>query len=447
MIEMSPEFMTLVMLGAIMLFVITGFPLGPAIGALALIIGGVTLGFDVAAEIIYAQSYALITSYVVIALPLFIFMGILLENSGIVEKLYDALYVWFGGLRGGLAVVTIMIGTVLAACVGVIAASISLLALVTLPSMIKRGYAKDLASGTVCAGGTLGILIPPSIMLVIYGPLAQISIGKLLMGAFFPGLLLAALYIAYILLRCFFDPKAGPAIPVEERHVPFVKKTGMLAYSLGPPAFIILSVLGVIFFGIAPPTEAAATGSLASVLLVIGYRKFSFELLEKVAVDTMKITSLSMLVGALCVGFAGIFMRLGCAEVVTNLIIGMPYGKWGAFIFIQFVIFILGFLIDWIGIIFIVIPIITPMVPRLGFDPLWFAIMTCVNFQTSFMTPPMAFAIFFLKGAADPKLGITTMDIIRGVAPFVICILIGLALCICFPEIITWLPSKMIKPF
>jgi tripartite ATP-independent transporter DctM subunit len=297
MIELSPQFITFLMFGGILVFVITGYPLGAGIGGLTIIIGGLTLGFNVAAEIIYAQTYGIATSYVICALPLFIFMGVVLESSGIVERLYASLYIWLGGLRGGLAVVTVIIGTVLAACVGVIAASVCLLALVALPSMIKRGYAKDLASGTVCASGTLGILIPPSIMLVIYGPLSQLSVGKLFMGAFGPGFLLSALYIVYILLRCFFDRQAGPAIPVEERQIPLPKKIGMLFYSLAPPVFIILSVLGVMFFGIAPPTEAAASGALASLLLVAGYGNFSMGMLRKACVDTVRITSLAMWVG------------------------------------------------------------------------------------------------------------------------------------------------------
>jgi tripartite ATP-independent transporter DctM subunit len=447
MIDLSPEVLTLTMLGGILVFVMTGYPLGVGIGALTLLVGGVVLGFEVTAEIMYAQTYGLCTSYILVALPLFIIMGVLLENTGIVERLYSVLYVWMGALRGGLAAVTIVIGTVIAACVGVIAASVTLLALVALPSMVNRGYNKSLAAGTCAAGGTLGILIPPSIMLVLYGPLAKLSVGKLFMGAFFPGFLLSTLYVLYILIRCYLQRQDGPAIPVEERNIPLAKKIGMLLYSLVPPAILVLSVLGAIFFGIAPPTEAAGTGALAAGVLVICYRRFSWKVLKKTCYDTLKITSFAMFVGAMSVAFTGVFMRLGCGEVITNFIMTFPFGKWGAFSFIMFVLFLLGFFIDWVGIVFIMVPILTPLVPKMGFDPLWFAIMVCVNFQMSFLTPPIAFGIFFVKGAADPALGITTMDIIRGVWPFVIIVMITLGLLIVFPEIITWLPSKMITGF
>ena len=447
MIELSPEILTFIMFFGILIFVVTGYPLGVGLGALTLLVGGVTLGFDVTAEIMYAQTYGLCSSYVLVAMPLFVIMGVLLENTGIVDRLYSILYVWLGGLRGGLAAVTIVIGAIMAACVGVIAASVTLLTLVALPSMVKRGYSKSLAAGTCAAGGTLGILIPPSIMLVIYGPLAQLSVGKLFMGAFIPGFLLSALYIAYILIRCYLRPQDGPAIPVEDRNVPLGKKIGLLLYSLVPPAVLVLSVLGAIFFGIAPPTEAAASGALAAGVLVICYRRFNWKLLQKTCVETLKITSFAMFVGAMSVAFTGVFMRLGCGDVITNFILEFPFGRWGAFTFIMFVLFALGFFIDWVGIVFIMVPIITPLVPKMGFDPLWFALMVCVNFQMSFMTPPMAFAIFFVKGSADPALGITTMDIIRGVGPFVILIMIGLGLCVAFPSIITWLPSQMITGF
>jgi len=359
--------------------------------------------------------------------------------------MYEALYLWLSGLRGGLAIITVLIGTILAACVGIIGASVSMLALLALPAMLRRGYSKSLASGAVCAGGSLGILIPPSIMLVIYGPMANISVGKLFMGAFIPGFVLSGLYITYIAIRCFSQPRIAPAVPVEERAVPFGKKTALLASSLVPPAILVLSVLGSIFFGIAPPTEAAAVGAFAATLLTIAYRRFSFGVLKETATQTLKVTSMILLIGGLSFVFVGVFIPAGGAKVVKEVILAAPGGSWGAFAMIMFIMFLLGFFIDWIGIIFIMIPILSPIAPELGFDPLWFALMICVNLQMSFMTPPFAPAIFYLRGSVPPELEVTMGDIIRGVFPFVILIMIGLGLCVAFPQIILWLPSMMIK--
>jgi tripartite ATP-independent transporter DctM subunit len=365
--------------------------------------------------------------------------------SGITEKMFSSLYTWLGGLRGGLAIVTILVGTILAACVGVIGASVTAMTLVCLPPMVRRGYDKALACGAVCAGGTLGILIPPSVMLVVYGPMATLSVGKLFMGAFMPGFMLSGLYLLYIAVRSYLEPELAPAVPLEERRVPLLKKTVDLIVSLVPPSILVVAVLGAIFFGVATPTEAAAVGALATTLLVVAYRKFSFAALKETALETMKISGMILLIGAVSFAFVGIFVRAGCGDVIKEFILKAPGGRWGIFFIIQLIIFILGFVLDWLGILFILVPIITPAATELGFDPIWFAMMVCVNLQTSFMTPPFAYAIFYLKGAAAPELGVTVGDIIRGVVPFVILILVGLALCIAFPEIILWLPAKMIK--
>lgn len=282
-------------------------------------------------------------------------------------------------------------------------------------------------------------------MLVIYGPMANISVGKLFMAAFFPGFVLSALYCTYIALRCFFQPKIAPAVPVEERTVPFIKKTIMLLTSLVPPTLLILAVLGSIFLGIAPPTEAAAVGAFAATILTIAYRRFSLDVLKDTASQTLKVTSMILLIGGLSFAFVGVFIATGCGKVVEAVILGAPGGHWGAFAMVMFIIFLLGFFIDWIGIIFIMVPIIAPIAPALGFDPLWFGMMIVINLQMAFMTPPMAAAIFYLRGSAAPELGVTMGDIIRGVFPFVGLIMIGLGLCVAFPQLILWLPSLMIK--
>jgi len=444
MIELSPEITTIIMLGAIVLGVLTGFPLAIPIGGVGVIMGYLLFGPS-SFEIIYSRVFSLVTSYTLLAVPLFVFMGSMLEHSGIAEKMYDALYLWLGGLKGGLAIITVLIGTIMAACVGIIAASITMLALVALPAMLKRGYNKSLASGAVVAGGCLGILIPPSIMLVIYGPMAWISVGKLFMAAFFPGFTLSALYCLYIGLRCYLQPQIAPVIPPEERQVPFLKKTALLATSLLPTAILIIAVLGVIFLGIAAPTEAAATGAFVATILAIVYRQFNLQILKGTALVTLRLTSMILLIGSCAFAFVGIFLSAGCGDVIENLILGTPGGKWGAFAVVMFIVFLLGFFIDWIGILFIIVPIISPLAPVLGFNELWFAMMICVNLQMSFMTPPFAPGIFFLRGTASEELGLTMAEIIRGVIPFVILVMVGLGLCIAFPQIILWLPSQMIK--
>ncbi len=442
--ELSPELVTILMLGGILVFVMTGFPLAYVIGAIGVIMGFFLWGFNGIGEIYVLRTYRLMVNYVLFAVPLFVFMGSMLERSGIIEKLYSSLYLWLGGLRGGLAVVTVLVGTVMAATVGVITASVTLLTLVALPSMIKRGYSKSFAAAACTAGGILGILIPPSIMIVVYGPMAEISVGKMFFGAFIPGFTLAIGYTAYIVIRARAQPDIGPPVPKEERAIPFMKKTRILAVSMVPPAILIMSVLGAIFFGIASPTEAAAAGAFMATMLTIVYRRFTFNVLKDVMTTTLRLSGFILLVGCMSFAFVGVFLGYGCGEVVTDFILGMPGGKWGAFAIIMFMVFLLGFFIDWIGILFIMVPIITPIFEELGFHPIWAAVMVCVNLQTSFMTPPFAMGIYICRGAADPSLGITVMDIIRGIIPYVLIVLVVMVLLVIFPQLITWLPGLMI---
>ena len=443
-LDLSPLAIVLLMFGGLLIGVLLGFPLFYSLGAVALLVGLITLGPAVF-KILHLRVLGQLYNYTFLAVPLFVFMGIMVEKSGAAEKLYDGILMTFGGLRGGLAIGTILMGTVLAACVGVVAASVTTMALIAAPTMLKRGYSKELVSGSVCAGGTLGILIPPSIMLVIYGPMAQISVGKLFMAAFMPGFLLSGLYILYIIVICKLRPEMAPTLGAEERAIPLATKLIGLAKGLLPPLFIILAVLGSIFFGIATPTEAAAVGCVAATLLSVVYKRFSIKMLKDASRDTLKIGAMAMAVGLGASMFTGVFLRLGGGDAVSSLILGAPGGKWGIFAIIMFMIFILGMFIDWIGILFVMIPLVSPIGAALGFDPLWFAMMLCINLQMSFLTPPFAYAIFYLKGLAPPEWGLETGHIIRGVIPFVIIIMIGMALCIIFPDIILWLPHLMIK--
>lgn len=434
------------MLGGVFALVLTGFPIAFVIGSVSFIVGFLIFGPNTTFHILYSRFYGLSLNYPYLAVPLFTFMGVVLQHSGITKDLYDSLYDVLGNLKGGLAVVTVVFGTVLAACLGVIAASITILTLIALGPMVTRGYDKSLAAGTIVASGTLGILIPPSIMLVVYGPQAGISIGQMFMGAIFPGLILSGLYILYIVVRSIIDPSVGPSIPIEEQTPLTVEKFVRLIKSLVPPVLLILAVLGTIFSGIAPPTEAAAMGGLASILLALAYRKLSFDLIKHACIETLRVSAFVVMIAALCYAFVGVFMSAGSGEVVSRAILAVPGGRWGSFAVIMLIVFLLGMFIEWIGIVFIIVPIFSPIFIELGFNPLWAGLMICINLQMAFQTPPMAMGIFVLKGTAPPELGVTMGHIIKGVIPFIIIIIFTLTLLVIFPEIITWLPAQMIKP-
>jgi tripartite ATP-independent transporter DctM subunit len=444
MVEMSPELVTIVMFGAAIIGILLGYPLVFILAGIALFVGILAVGPGVFG-LFRVRIWGMMINYTFLAVPLFVYMGLMVEKSGAAERLYGGLHLGFAGFRGGLAIATVLMGTILAACVGIVAASVIMIGLIAVPSMLQRGYDKELICGSVCAGGTLGILIPPSLMLIIYGPMAQISVGKLFMGAFGPGLLLSALYMSYIAVYAWLRPSSAPPIAAEERAVPLPRKLRIMIAGMVPPLFLMLSVLGAIFFGVAAPTEAAAVGALVATLLTLAYRRFTWETMRYCLLETVRITSMALIIGWGAQMFVGVFLKLGGGDVITAVVLAAPFGRWGAFAVVMFVIFILGFLIDWIGIVFIMVPLVTPIAPALGFDPLWFSMMIVVNLQMSFMTPPMAYAIFYLKGIARPEWGIATGHIIRGIIPFVALIVVGLILCIAFPDIIMWLPHQMIK--
>jgi len=446
MIEFSPETVAALMLGGVFVLVLTGFPIAFVIGSVAFFVGIVQFGPNTTFHILYGRFYDLSLNYPYLAVPLFTFMGVVLQHSGITKDLYQSLYEALGRLKGGLLLVTIIFGTILAACLGVIAASVTILTLMALSPMVQRGYDKSLAAGTIVATGTLGILIPPSIMLVVYGPQAGLSIGQMFMGAVFPGLLLSTFYMLYVSARCWLNPALGPAIP-EVQMTPFsIDKLIGLLRALVPPVALMVAVLGTIFLGIAPPTEAAAVGCLASILLAVFYRKFSWDLIRHASIETLRVSAFVVMIAALCYAFVGIFMNAGSGDVVADMIMAVPGGKWGAFATIMAIVFALGMFIEWIGIVFIIVPIFTPILEKLGFDPLWAGMMICLNLQMAFQTPPMAMSIFVLKGTAPKEIGLTMAEIIRGVLPFVFIIMMTLVLCTVFPEIITWLPGQMIGP-
>ena len=439
---MSPEYLAVTMFIGVIALVFAGVPLYLALGGLGLYFGIAGGWSPQVYDQFINRIFGLMSSEVLPAVPLFVFMGAILDKSGAADKLFGAFYLAMGGLRGGLAVATILICTIFAACTGVVGASVTAMGMLALPAMLKRNYNIPLATGAICAGGTLGILIPPSVMMLLYGPMVGLSVAKMFMGAFIPGLVLSGLFLTYILIICLIKPEYGPAMPKEERQaIPALKIAGEILLYLVPPMFLILAVLGSIFFGIASPTEAAAMGGLGSIIVAIFYRRFNLKVLYEGVMNTLKITSMVMFVAVGAFMFSGVFMALGGAKLIGNFIIALPLGKWGILIVMMVVIFILGMLIDWIGILFIVVPIFTPVVEGLGFNVLWFSMVVCVNLQMSFISPPFAYSIFYLKGISPPE--VSMGDIIKGVIPFVILQAIGLALVILFPQLILWLPSKM----
>ncbi len=438
---MNPEHLALVMFVGVIIMVIGGVPLYLALGGLALVFGIVGDWAPMVFDQFISRIYGLMASNVLPAIPLFVFMGSILSKSGIAERLYDVLYHAMGGIRGGLALVTIAMCTLFAAAAGIIGATETTVGLIALPSMLKKNYNVPMACGAICAGGTLGILIPPSVMLLLYGPTAGLSVAKLFIGAIGPGLLLSGLYLVYIYVLCLVKPEYGPSIPKEDRNVAFAKIVYYLGIHMVPPLFLILIVLGSILLGIASPTEAGSVGAFGAVIMAIAYRNFNLRVLYDAAMQTLRITTMVMFVAVGAMMFSGVFMALGGANYIGSLIISLPFGKWGILFSMLAVVVILGMFIDWIGILFIVIPIFTPIALNLGFNPLWFALVVCTNLQMSFLTPPFAYSMFFLKGIAPDD--VTMVQIYKGVVPFVGLQLIALAVVVIFPPLTLYLPSLM----
>jgi len=429
------------MFALVLVGVLSGYPIGFVLGGLALTFGLICWGPEVIPALFF-RCFMVLKTYIYAAIPLFVFMGIMLERSGSSERLFHAAHLLMGGLRGGLGIATIFVCTIFAAATGIVGASVVTMGLLALPPMLKRGYNKELASGCILAGGTLGILIPPSIMIVVYGPMANLSVARLFFGAFTPGLLLATLYIAYIAVRCLLQPQLGPPMPVEERRaVSLSRKLYLTITGLVPPVFLIMAVLGMIFMGVAAPTEAAALGAFAAMLLAVGYRRLNWQSLKDVTYTTVRITSMIMFVVLGASMFTSVFMGLGGGKFVSDLLLAVPFGRWGVLAAMMVIVFILGMFLDWIGIVLIIVPLFTPIAATLGFDAIWFALLVMVNLQMSYLTPPFAYAIFYLRGIAPPE--VTIAHIYRGVIPFVLLQWTGLILCILFPPIILWLPGMM----
>lgn len=440
---MSAEFITIGMFMGLLIGLFLGHPLAFVLGGLAVIFG--YLGWGPSCFYMFLnQTWGIMDNYILVCIPLFIFMAQLLDQSGVAEDLFDTMRHLFGPLRGGIAIAVVVVSTLFGACTGIIGASVVTMGLLSMPVMLRYGYNKRLASGAICAGGTLGILIPPSIMLVVMADQAALSVGKLFAGAIIPGLILSTLYISYILLRCWFKPDDGPALSIEERKAVSGKQLALMTLkSLVPPMILILGVLGSIFAGIATPTEAAGVGAALAFFMTLAYGKFTWDGLYTAVVNTAKTTSMVIiiLVGAAC--FASVFMGSGGGDVVREFIFAIGLGKWGTFIIMMVILFILGMFIDWIGIIMITFPIFLPIARELGFDKVWFVVTLAVMLQDSFLTPPFGYALFYLKGVAPPE--VKTSDIFWGAFPFWRLMEVGLIIVVLFPKTITWLASVLVK--
>ena len=432
---------SLLMFPALLFLLFIGFPV-----AFAMI--GVAFGFGYwifGPSIIYQfmqKVDAMASNFVLAAVPLFIFMGAMLERAGIAERLFEAIHLWTRRLPGGLAIGTVLMCVVFAASSGVIGATETVVGLLAIPVMLKYRYDKGLISGTICAGGSLGTIIPPSVVVVLLGPVANVSIGDLMFGMLLPGLLLAFLYIVYILGVCIIWPETGPRIPPSADEPSFLQKCRISIVALWPPMLLIAAVLGSMLFGIAAPTEAAALGALGALFLTVIYGDFTLKVLHEALLKTLKVTV--MILTILMAGnmFAGVFIAGGGVQTTEQFIQAANLGPWLTLGLFLFICFLAGFILDWISILLIFIPVFIPIIKVMGFDPVWFCVLFLIIIQTSYLSPPMAPAIFYLRGIAPPE--ITIHHMFRGVVPFIVIQLVCLAIVAAFPQLVLWLPTVLL---
>lgn len=434
MTEYLPFFMLPVIFGLMFL----GVQVALAMLLTATLFGMITFGPAVVHQFV-EKIDDLASNFVFAAIPLFVFMGAALEKSGIADRLFEAIHIWTRRLPGGLAIATVLMCIVFAASSGVIGATESVVGLLTIPIMLRYGYDKRLISGVICAGGSLGTIIPPSVVVVVMGPLADVSVGDLMYGMVLPGLLMASLYLVYILALCIFKPERGPRIPPEPGDPTFMEKLGITTRNLLPPLAMIVAVLGSILGGLASPTEAAAIGCVCAVLLTVLYRRFTWAGLYDSLLKTVRVTAMIMAVLLGGTLFTGVFIGGGGINLASTMIDQLSLGPWGLVFLLLLILFIAGFFLDWISIVLIFLPIFTPLVTAAGFDPIWFCILFLIMIQTSYLTPPMAPAIFYLRAVAPPE--ITMRHMYAGMVPFIGLQLIVLASTLYWPQLVTWLPQ------
>jgi tripartite ATP-independent transporter DctM subunit len=448
----ASEILCLSMFLTFIVLLFTGFPVAWVLGGTAFIFAvvghiavenfGADVWFDWGSSmgVVSERVWPLISSETLVALPMFVFMGILLDRSGVAERLMNNMVKLFGGIRGGYAVTVIVIGLLLAATTGIVGASVVLLGMLSLPVMMQHKYSKSLAVGTACATGTLGILIPPSIMLVLMADrLARpdASVGDLFLGALFPGMLLGAMYISYVMVLAYVKPTMAP-VPQGMGKVTASVVWGVIRAVI-PTAGLILAVLGSIFMGIATPTEASGVGAAGAMFLALINRRLNLSVLRESVLDTSRTSAFIFAIFVGATAFSVVLRGLGGDEVIEGTLLGLPFGPNGILFTILFTTFILGFFLDWVEITLIILPLVAPVVEQLGFDLVWFTIMFAVCLQTSFLTPPVGFALFYIKGVCPPEINVG--HIYRGVVPFILLQLLGLAIIFYWAPIVTWLPS------
>ena len=458
--SLEPEnYLVIAMFVSFIALLFTGFPV-------AWVLAGVGIGFAGVAYwtdsmdwtvtgldyntlgLLTGRIFGIMDNWVLVALPMFIFMGLMLDKSGVAERMMHSMQKLFGNVKGGLAITVTLIGIILAASTGIIGASVVLLGVMSLPVMLKQRYHKPVALGTIAASGCLGILIPPSIMLVIMGDQLGVSVGDLFMGAVFPGLILGVLYIAYLYIYGRLYPE-NTRLALDHKEIGLADVMQVMIDIL-PPALLILSVLGSIFMGIATVTEASGIGALGATVLSVAYKRFSWDVLKEVVINTMNTSAyiFAIFVGATV--FALVLRECGGDELIESALTGLGFGPYGLILVILAVIFLLGFFLDWIEISLIMLPLLGPVIAGLDLSVegygvvdnpnlVWFALLVAVTLQTSFLTPPVGFALFYLKGVCPPEVKLT--EIYRGVVPFIVLQLIGLSLVFAFPALVTWLPS------
>ena len=433
------EYLPLIFFGVVLLMLLAGFPVAFTLGGVSLIFGLATFGLNFF-NLLPMRIWGIMNNYILLAVPLFIYMGVMFEKSGLAEELLETMALLFGKLRGGMAISVLIVGALLAAATGIVGATVVTMGVLTLPTMLKKGYSPEVATGIISASGTLGQIIPPSIVLVLLGSVLNISVGELFIGAVIPGFLLVMLYLTWLIIIAIVKPKLAPAMPKEDLlKFKNSNKTKKVITAFIAPFFLIAAVLGSIFAGVASPTEAAAVGALGAAILTIIRGKFTKVILNDVMISTMKLTSMTFMILIGASAFGLVFRGMGGDVVLTNLILNNNIEPHHFLIIVMLLIFVAGFFIDFIEIVFIIVPVVAPIFVHLNIDLLWIGILIAVNLQTSFLTPPFGFALFFLKGVAPE--GITTKHIYKGVIPYVVIQLIGLTLLIMYPEIVLWLPK------
>ncbi|MFQ5603575.1 MAG: TRAP transporter large permease subunit [bacterium] len=437
------ETMPFLLFGSLFLLLLLGFPVSFTLGGVSLIFGLLTFGLNFF-NLLPLRIWGIMTNYVLIAVPLFVYMGVMLEKSGLAEELLETMALLFGRLRGGLAISVVVVGAMLGASTGIVGATVVTMGLLSLPTMLKRGYSPEIATGTISASGTLGQIIPPSIVLVLLGSILNVSIGDMFIGAVIPGAILVSLYLIWIVVISIIKPDSSPCMPKSELDKfkgKLMIKRVLQAFIL--PFFLVLAVLGSIFAGIASPTEAAAVGALGATLLTIFQGRFSFTALKAVMKETTLLTCMVFIILVGATAFGLVFRGMGGDRQLTELILNADLGPHTFLAVVMVVIFIAGFFIDFIEITFIIVPVVAPIFIKMDVDLLWIGVLIAMNLQTSFLTPPFGFSLFYLKGVAPA--GITTGQIYKGIIPFVIIQLIGLTFLLLFPETVNWLPRVTLK--